>query len=405
MAAKAFSGGDDVAAVVVDPGYDTLRIGNCQEDYPREYIPSALVRRVWSSNEERSWKPLCAINPGDFVETKRLLQLNRDENYEIEPTVFEKLLKFGIEGYPYEVNHVPNPELWAKKYGGLGLDITQHPMMISEPTSETKQYRDVILEVIFERCNVPASYLAKRASLSAFAVGRASALVLDVGAGGCICSAVHDGIALQSSIESAMVGGYALDLHLANALHDEGVSYFEPGGTPLQEFKRLQMARELKETFSSLEPGNDDESKTYKLPDGTLVDMQKHGASLPRLLFNPEGAKVCEFNNFKGLGAMVTNCVFETDVDIRRDVLSSIVIVGGTSLVPGFVETLHASLQDTLLGPTKFKLVHPSSVVEKRYSTWLGGSILASLGRFQQMWISRAEYLEHGTTIAYRRCQ
>jgi actin-related protein len=40
---------------------------------------------------------------------------------------------------------------------------------------------------------------------------------------------------------------------------------------------------------------------------------------------------------------------------------------------------------------------------EKNSSTWLGGSILASLGVFQPVWISKAEYDEYGPSIINRK--
>ena len=39
-----------------------------------------------------------------------------------------------------------------------------------------------------------------------------------------------------------------------------------------------------------------------------------------------------------------------------------------------------------------------------RYSVWIGGSILASLSTFQQMWISKQEYDESGPSIVHRKC-
>merc|ERR1739845_269866 len=36
---------------------------------------------------------------------------------------------------------------------------------------------------------------------------------------------------------------------------------------------------------------------------------------------------------------------------------------------------------------------------ERKYSVWIGGSILASLSTFQQMWISKQEYDESGPSI------
>ena len=44
----------------------------------------------------------------------------------------------------------------------------------------------------------------------------------------------------------------------------------------------------------------------------------------------------------------------------------------------------------------KIKIVAPP---ERKYSVWIGGSILASLSTFQQMWISKQEYDESGPQI------
>jgi actin-related protein len=41
---------------------------------------------------------------------------------------------------------------------------------------------------------------------------------------------------------------------------------------------------------------------------------------------------------------------------------------------------------------------------ERRFGSWIGGSILASLGSFQQMWISKQEYEENGKSQVDRKC-
>ena len=41
---------------------------------------------------------------------------------------------------------------------------------------------------------------------------------------------------------------------------------------------------------------------------------------------------------------------------------------------------------------------------ERKYSVWIGGSILASLSTFQQMWIAKSEYEESGPSIVHRKC-
>jgi len=49
----------------------------------------------------------------------------------------------------------------------------------------------------------------------------------------------------------------------------------------------------------------------------------------------------------------------------------------------------------------KIKVVAPA---ERKYSVWIGGSILSSLSTFQQMWITKQEYDEAGAPIVHRKC-
>ncbi|KAF3517969.1 hypothetical protein DY000_02060574, partial [Brassica cretica] len=68
--------------------------------------------------------------------------------------------------------------------------------------------------------------------------------------------------------------------------------------------------------------------------------------------------------------------------------------------VPGIAD--RRSKEITALAPInmKIKVVAPP---ERKYSVWIGGSILASLSTFQHMWISKAEYEESGPAIVHRK--
>ncbi|KAA0194447.1 hypothetical protein HAZT_HAZT002752 [Hyalella azteca] len=57
----------------------------------------------------------------------------------------------------------------------------------------------------------------------------------------------------------------------------------------------------------------------------------------------------------------------------------------------------------TSLAPStiKIKIIAPP---ERKYSVWIGGSILASLSTFQSMWITKEEYDESGPGIVHRKC-
>merc|ERR1712127_131702 len=80
---------------------------------------------------------------------------------------------------------------------------------------------------------------------------------------------------------------------------------------------------------------------------------------------------------------------------------ANIVLSGGTTMFTGLSERLTKEM--TALAPStmEIKVVAPP---ERKYSVWIGGSILASLSTFQQMWISKNEYDESGPSIVHRKC-
>eukprot|EP00484_Ammonia_sp_Unknown_P024671 CAMPEP_0197032830 /NCGR_PEP_ID=MMETSP1384-20130603/11401_1 /TAXON_ID=29189 /ORGANISM="Ammonia sp." /LENGTH=51 /DNA_ID=CAMNT_0042462541 /DNA_START=1 /DNA_END=156 /DNA_ORIENTATION=- len=41
---------------------------------------------------------------------------------------------------------------------------------------------------------------------------------------------------------------------------------------------------------------------------------------------------------------------------------------------------------------------------ERKYSVWIGGSILSSLSTFDEMWVTKEQYDEAGPSIVHRRC-
>lgn len=92
------------------------------------------------------------------------------------------------------------------------------------------------------------------------------------------------------------------------------------------------------------------------------------------------------------------------DVDLRPALLNNIVVVGGGSLVYGLTRRLNVELDQMFPGP-RVRLFAPGNTAERKFASWIGGSILASLGSFHQMWVSQKEYQEHGPNIVEKRCR
>jgi len=137
--------------------------------------------------------------------------------------------------------------------------------------------------------------------------------------------------------------------------------------------------------------------KTYELPDGQVLTIGSERFKCPEVLFNPSiiGREAV------GIHDTCFNSIMRCDLDIRKDLYMNIVLSGGTTMFPGIADRMSKEL--TALAPSsmKIKVVAPP---ERKYSVWIGGSILASLSTFQQMWISKAEYDESGPSIVHRKC-
>lgn len=164
-----------------------------------------------------------------------------------------------------------------------------------------------------------------------------------------------------------------------------------PQGTPIVETAKQQPGKpfEMPDGWNALFPALD----RYRVAEGlfdTKMALQDGSNAQP-----PSSQTMVECIK-TALGAV--------DVDIRPHLLSNVVVTGGTSLISGFTERLYQELTQAYPG-TRVKIHAPSNLAERRFGSWIGGSILASLGTFHQMWISRREYEEHGAGIVEKRCK
>lgn len=106
----------------------------------------------------------------------------------------------------------------------------------------------------------------------------------------------------------------------------------------------------------------------------------------------------------RGLPQMVIESINKSDVDIRRELYSCVLLAGGTASMQQLKERLEKDLMEESPQTARVKVLASGNATERRFSVWIGGSILASLGSFQQMWFSKSEFEEHGASYIQRKC-
>jgi len=128
-----------------------------------------------------------------------------------------------------------------------------------------------------------------------------------------------------------------------------------------------------------------------------VITLSNERFRCPELLFQPH---LFDYES-AGIHEQVFSSIMNCDLDLRRDFYGNIVLSGGCTLFKGMAERMTKELTAWAPASMKIKVVAPP---ERRFSVWIGGSILARLSSFQQMWISKEEYEEDGPTIVHRKC-
>ncbi|KAI0444903.1 chromatin remodeling and histone acetyltransferase complexes subunit putative [Xylaria telfairii] len=454
-------GGDEVSALVLDAGYCHTRAGFAGEDVPKSVLPSfyGSLKASNSDSTTTTYRDIfgdeCLYPRGDF-EVKNYMSSSESvvEDWDAATKLWEHMLIKRLQP-DRETPPTKNGlnESAADGEGDVAMEdaenqekpLAENPLLMTEAPWNTGKAREKAIEIAMENWGCPAFWMTRTPVCAAFAAGKASALVIDVGGANTSVTAIHDGMLLKRSIQKSQVGGLWLSQQIRTMWENNDpavnvVPYFMvenktavDAGAPAQAklrkfpfevtpsyraYEEERLLTEFKESVVEvwrgpgryLNPGNEELVKSqpgrvFEMPDGAnqmwreqryrvSEGMWDENAALP----NADGTKA------QTIPEMIKACLNAVDVDLRPNLLGNVVVTGGTSLLNGFNDRLNNELMAMHPG-MKIKLHAAGLTTERRFGAWIGGSILASLGTFHQMWISRKEYEENGAGIVEKRCK
>lgn len=477
--------GDETGSFIGEIGSHTCRFGYGGEDNPKLVVPSyvsdkqhmatsCLSERVGSKElssilrlpnigeeDQPLTDPSAYLRQGDSIQDWDNWQVAWNSSMDVLKA--KDTMKHTKGGTPYSTT-LSN----SGKYKGEGKCI--HPILAITPgfsqlegyganycaALRREQYTKQT-EIMMEQMEASAMFLAPSPMLAAFSLGRRTALIVDVGAGGTRVTPVVDGHVLQYSQRRNGRGGDWLGQMTWKAFLEEKLSVkpryllrnssAKPKSPLFQNWAMQELMfevrtdpnvavelgeahirvpftpRDAQDTPMALEAPSTPSSiasvvtpTTLELPDGTAIDLStpfgKDLTRIPELLFAknlPFSASSSSQQSLQTLSnAPIHKLVKESllavgDVDARKDLASSVCLSGGSSVFPNLDARLSQELSAILPGFVKPKVIASRYNVERQCAAWIGASILTSLGSFQQLWLSRTEYEEYGATMGIQR--
>jgi actin len=367
---------EDITALVFENGSGMIKAGFAGDDAPRTVFPCVTARR----SSERDYRKEILVGY-DAYSSRYALVHNRP-------------IERGI------VNNWTDMEsIWHHTfYNELHVSSEEFPILLTEPPLNPKLSREKMALIMFESFNVPALYIANTAALALYAsTPWGTGLVLKSGDGVTHAVPVFEGHALNYAATRLDLGGRDLTDYLMKLLNDRGLSFNSAEEREIAcdiKQKHCYISKDFEQELQLLAAAED---ISYELPDGTNLALGNERIRCPEVLFQPSLLGL----ESAGIPELIRDAIMKCHPDLQDLMFGNIVLAGGTTLFPGFDERLRKEL--TALVPS-VPIIKVVATPERKYSTWIGGSILGSLSTFKDMCISQEDYQEYGPVILHRKC-
>ncbi|XP_030047946.1 actin-like protein 7B [Microcaecilia unicolor] len=366
----------ETKAVIIDLGTRYCKLGHAGKSKPFRVISSVVGKQLETDKNGDNQKE-------SFV-GQELLTANMALKH-VNP------LKHGIV-----VDWSCVQDIWEYIfYKEMKILPEEHAALVSDSPLNPTINREIYAEMMFEIFHTPAMHIANQSILSMYSYGKISGLVVESGHGVTYVEPIHEGYVLHNNTGWVDYAGSDITKYLMKLLNHSGNKFTK---------EDLHIVEHIKNNccYASLELDKDlslplsEYMVEYELPDGNLITIGKERFLCSEMLFKPSLIGSSQL----GLQTLTTICINNCDTTLKQEMINSILLCGGSTLLDGFPERFQTELKAALPYDKPTIIASP----HRKYSVWTGGSILASLKSFQQLWVFKDEYSEWGPSAIHRKC-
>lgn len=261
--------------------------------------------------------------------------------------------KFYDFSYPIERGIIKNYDDFEKfiEFAFNNINLEKYPILFCDSLIIPNYQRSKISEIMFEKYNIPNIYFENQTTLNTYSYGRCTSFSIIFGHGSTSTMALYESYSIISSESQIPFGGYDITKYIKNK----------------NNFNNFYEAEKFKENKNLINP----------------IDYYNLYFNFPK--------EIQLKYNYKNIVDLIYQNLMNCDIDTRKDFIRNIIIGGSSFKFTGFIEKLEKKLKKKFLDFKKLIYFPETSI-----SSWIGGSILASLSLSEKLFVSKLNFQENG---------
>jgi len=378
--------------LILDIGSDNFRLGWAGGDFPDIIAPSVYVNvGDYLFTSDISGSDTISGLEEIFLETENQVHL-----VGFDALKYQNILK--IREFSKGKNYNILSKFFLHYYKQLNIPVEsqfKQPLIIITPFYKSELEKKKLQEVFFNSFNFPYLLFLPESQAVLSTLQKSSGIIVNIGESYTSISSIFHGFTNLMArdmfpITGKKISSYLLKLILSKISSSKNTYLDKKIAKEIKEKLSLCVIDPLEEK-KRVKEGLTKYDRIVDLPDGSKLKLNSERFLLSEPLFDPNIIHI----DYMGLAEAISKVVMSWDRENWEDLLSNVILSGGSSLMVGLNERIELELRNYFsekLGP-KIKVVAASG---RENMGWIGASVLFSKDQLKKGWITNPTHQEIG---------